>query len=591
MNLQELFEAPDFDYTKFNNRDEELKKFTWKIFETGDNVHALAYQDINHKLGQISAFRKNDSSLIVIYASIDNEWKGSGLGQMLYDKLIEWAKNHKFKYFRSDDFLSRDGQHAWKRLSKRYPVQAVTNPDKPLKPFYQINLNNVKSKISESPDFDYAKFRNKDAKIAKLIWSVDNDTSSGGLSIDISARLPYGTSTAGFINASSSYDHPDCIQIARAQIGSAWFGTGLGQILYDKLIAEAKKAGFRYLMSDVDRSDRAMNAWERISMRYPVRTITMKNGDTYDRIDLSKVALKEAPDFGYKHFVDKDSDILELEWKIKSEGKDGFIVTAAKKNYDEPSKSIHGHYEAILIARPTDFDVLRDGESFQQTGNGIQISYAALSKQSKDYWRSTGLGQMIYDKAIEYAKKCGYDFFESDYDMSPYARKAWEKLAKRYPVKKVKEFGKNIFRIDLNKINKVVKEDVNDTPPEFRSIEDNGRGMHITLLSINHRDKGWICLSNVDPTGDNLSWSFDVPENKAEMVSDVQIDPIYRGKGYGLALYHAALKDAKSRGVQLVISGSPQSNDALRIWNSLAREGKVKKNSDWGMYIDLRDIK
>ena len=43
-------------------------------------------------------------------------------------------------------------------------------------------------------------------------------------------------------------------------------------------------------------------------------------------------------------------------------------------------------------------------------------------------------------------------------------------------------------------------------------------------------------------------------------------------------------RSAKSmeRGMKLFISGNPQSTSALRIWNSLAREGKVKKNRDWG---------
>ena len=130
-------------------------------------------------------------------------------------------------------------------------------------------------------------------------------------------------------------------------------------------------------------------------------------------------------------------------------------MTAARNFYENPSRSIHGNYgnyEAILIARPIDYTIIDNGEVFQQSGNGIQVTYAALSKQSGDYWHSSGLGQMLYDKAIQYAKKCKYDFFQSDYRLSGYARKAWTKLSKRYPVQKVKEFDKNIFRIDLTKL-------------------------------------------------------------------------------------------------------------------------------------------
>jgi GNAT superfamily N-acetyltransferase len=307
MKIVELFEAPDFGYSQFNNRDEEIKNLTFKIVETGKNVHALAYVSPTEILGQVSAHIKNDSSLMVIYATIDNAWKGTGLGQLLYDKMIVWAKQHKFKYFRSDDVLSRDGQKAWKRLGQRYQIQTVEYNNKV---FYQINLTKVPMKES---------------------------------------------------------------------------------------------------------------------------------------------IIVEEPDFGYKHFVNRDDEIKNLRWNVKNEGRDGFIVTAVREHYDDPSESIHGNYEAILIARPTDSTIIQNCKSFTQTGHGIQISYAALSKKSKDYWHSTGLGQMLYDKAIQVAKKVGYDFFESDYDMSPYARKAWAKLANRYSVQKVKENGKNIFRIDLSK--------------------------------------------------------------------------------------------------------------------------------------------
>jgi predicted alpha/beta hydrolase len=64
-------------------------------------------------------------------------------------------------------------------------------------------------------------------------------------------------------------------------------------------------------------------------------------------------------------------------------------------------------------------------------------------------WSSTGLGQMLYDKLIQVAKNKGYSFLFSDCTLSQDARKAWKKLATRYPIKKVKDGGMNIFRIDL----------------------------------------------------------------------------------------------------------------------------------------------
>ena len=122
-----------------------------------------------------------------------------------------------------------------------------------------------------------------------------------------------------------------------------------------------------------------------------------------------------APDFGYKHFIDKDEEISKLKWEIHDEGKDGFIIKAVKSHYapNLPS-NMYGNYEGILIARPTDYTVVWDNGSFTQTGNNIQVTWVGISKRTKDYWVSTGLGQMLYDKAIVYAKKAGYDNFISD---------------------------------------------------------------------------------------------------------------------------------------------------------------------------------
>ena len=58
--------------------------------------------------------------------------------------------------------------------------------------------------------------------------------------------------------------------------------------------------------------------------------------------------------------------------------------------------------------------------------------------------------QMLYDRMIHEAKKAGYSYIVSDFTRSLYAKSAWEKLAKRYSVKKLKDSdGDSYFRIDL----------------------------------------------------------------------------------------------------------------------------------------------
>lgn len=51
---------------------------------------------------------------------------------------------------------------------------------------------------------------------------------------------------------------------------SEWRGTGLGQTLYDKAIAEARRRGAKFFLSDDQRQDTDEKAWGRLRLRYPV---------------------------------------------------------------------------------------------------------------------------------------------------------------------------------------------------------------------------------------------------------------------------------------------------------------------------------
>jgi hypothetical protein len=61
--------------------------------------------------------------------------------------------------------------------------------------------------VFESPDYNYSKFNNKDAQIEKLKWREE----VGELNISISAQLPNAKTQDGYIDAVSSYDHPEFI--------------------------------------------------------------------------------------------------------------------------------------------------------------------------------------------------------------------------------------------------------------------------------------------------------------------------------------------------------------------------------------------
>jgi len=159
--------------------------------------------------------------------------------------------------------------------------------------------------------------------------------------------------------------------------------------------------------------------------------------------------LFESPDFGYKMFVDRDDDIAKLIWNVEFE-KDGSklesIIIRALSNVGKTEMlSNNGlNREGIIIIR-------RNGEKFQ-----ITRSQLTQYRQGHEGWASTGLGQLLYDKAVAECKKAGIRYLMSDYTLSIEARKAWKKLATRYPVTKETDSleGDKVhyFQIDLSKV-------------------------------------------------------------------------------------------------------------------------------------------
>jgi hypothetical protein len=151
-------------------------------------------------------------------------------------------------------------------------------------------------------------------------------------------------------------------------------------------------------------------------------------------------SLKEAPDFGYKRFNNRDADIANLKWIVEFVKDAGIIIKAIiPARYAEKSYSIHGNYEGMIIAKP-----MREGNKL-----GLQITSSRLTPNRN--WQATGLGQMLYDRLIQESKKYNYDFIMSDFDRSQDANKAWKKLSNRYDVEKVKSHdGDTFYRIDLD---------------------------------------------------------------------------------------------------------------------------------------------
>ena len=141
-------ESPDFNYSTFNNKDKEIKKLKWqvkKLIPSGKAVTIIStdpetVSSTGYVLARIILQLEEENGKLfratVRQSGISPNWKGTGLGQMLYDKAIEFAKKKGCQFFCSDTFRTTESNNAWKRLSNRYPVEKHSN-------YYIIDLSKV----------------------------------------------------------------------------------------------------------------------------------------------------------------------------------------------------------------------------------------------------------------------------------------------------------------------------------------------------------------------------------------------------------------------------------------------------------------
>jgi GNAT superfamily N-acetyltransferase len=156
-----------------------------------------------------------------------------------------------------------------------------------------------------SPDFGYSQYNDRDKDIAKLTWEVIPNSYHGGFEMYVHDPSIPGPEKGGsfdnvvgqmfcfefFPNDPSDKSPEKNIAIDSVNIQDPWFGTGLGQMLYDRAIAEAKKEGYDRFWSDKTRSASAESAWSKLKTRYPVRQAYTKWMDTPRRryvIDLDQ---------------------------------------------------------------------------------------------------------------------------------------------------------------------------------------------------------------------------------------------------------------------------------------------------------------
>lgn len=76
----------------------------------------------------IDEFAASGKQPYVFDIGVEDDWRGTGLGQALYDRAIAEAKKRGYTEFNSSTDRNPDSQAAWGRLSKRYPVEQKHDP-------------------------------------------------------------------------------------------------------------------------------------------------------------------------------------------------------------------------------------------------------------------------------------------------------------------------------------------------------------------------------------------------------------------------------------------------------------------------------
>jgi GNAT superfamily N-acetyltransferase len=136
-----ITEEPDYHYSNFQNRDEDLSKVTF-ITKRNDNEVVALFNGFEIGGVGFECVSSFDRMAQIFYSQIQREWRSTGLGQILYDKAILLAKKKGYRYLNSDTHRSIFADKAWKRLTKRYPVKEIED-EYSYVTNYQIDLREI----------------------------------------------------------------------------------------------------------------------------------------------------------------------------------------------------------------------------------------------------------------------------------------------------------------------------------------------------------------------------------------------------------------------------------------------------------------
>ena len=457
--------SPDFGYSQYNNKEKELKKL--RILEPDLGIHLLEAEAIDpnakamdrtqaYVVAEYLTTVNNGTYSFAITQSkiVNNKWVGTGLGQMLYDSIIRQAKKRGADFLYSDKNRSPEADKAWGRLAKRYPVAYEKDKNRNV-----IDLR----KIAKTASQNFPSFEDLCAKhggFEGLVSYVGSDD-------DWDRYAPYGDEEEEEYNALSPEDQKQWI-VDRAY--EEWYNR-YSIIIYEHYrrtwpakvwremtlnnIQELKKEGFGIYWSyeegaaeahwsgapdgkhytfeasinesDVDWDSTLLTNLnpslgddeKELTLKEgaPIKLLRWKcreEGDKWQKARPEWKSVTASPDFGYSQYNDREKDLKKVKFVSQGVEETGFdemeLGVAAKYN----SKDI-GYIECQIVG-------------------GVCTVYIVSINED---WRGTGLGQLLYDYAIQEAKKAGCSYFSSDSQLSVDAQKAWTRIKSRYPVVEV----------------------------------------------------------------------------------------------------------------------------------------------------------
>ena len=525
--------SPDFGYTHYKDREADLSKLEWITSATPLSITISAW-DVGQEpppstpagkltaLGESSAFAAKNKkgpnvgadgrvldTFILRSVNIDGDWRGTGLGQLLYDRLIEEAVKLKARFIRSDASgrMSADAQKAWKRLSQRYPVEThsgnypylidLTKLKPPNSPVGKKAVASTLPKLSEiltdqlfgsfSQYVDWGAYEPLVIEKAKS-RGKDYESLSEGEQDELCDEVILPELQSRYQRIKAVYDGPFPLTVYRAldlanglnDLDTAYetYGAGKGVGVYWSFtLANALSYGGKHradfvlkglvakdsvnwkvtaehnVATELETEIRLLpgatiqiesiktpKGWQKPPKR--LRTVTAA-GIPYP-VTAPKPP-KKAADVGYSHYNNREEELAQVEFRVVDDndnrfGIDAFFGEDEIAGGDEQiggmgcvRRTLNGHWGFI----PDPVSILRD-------------------------WRGTGLGQLLYDRAIVEAKNRGADFFASG-ERSPDAKRAWERLKQRYSVETVND--RDVIFFNTSKKETLKKADLPKNPP------------------------------------------------------------------------------------------------------------------------------